>query len=385
VTSAPGVAAEQFAVDGSIVSVAPLGDGHINETHEIRTDSGRRYVLQRINRAVFRDPEAVMRNVDRVVRHLVGKVAADRGDVTREVLTLIPSRDGAVAFRDREGETWRCYVFVEGVTAHSAGIDAARAHAVGAAFGRFLRRVSDLPPDEVEVTIPGFHDPARHLAALRGAVRSDRCGRRGRATPEIALIEARGEDTERWSERLGPDGGFPTRVVHNDTKVSNVLVDDRTGRGACVIDLDTVMPGSAVIDMADCARSALTRALRPGGDPAIFEAVLRGFLSEAGEGLVEPELEALVDATRVIALELGTRFLTDFLTGDRWFPAAEVEENLDRCRGQLRIAQWVEQNEAALRTIAHRAARGRKERRAPSTGGRYGSESTEGKGPHDPR
>jgi len=360
--------AERFAVGGRIVSVAPLGDGHINATYEVRTasDHGRRYVLQRINRGVFRDPGAVIRNAERVIRHIEGKVREEGRDPEREVLQLIPTLDGGAFLRDGEGEIWRCYAMIEGATAHSTLAGPDRAYTVARAFGRFLRWLADFPPHELEITLPGFHDTPGHLRALREATRSDRRDRLGEVGDELAFAEDRREAIVARAARLSA-GGLPVRAIHNDTKISNVLVDDGTGRGICVIDLDTVMPGSAVVDIADCARSALTRVERPGRDPEVFAAVVRGYLAEIGGLLSEAEVELIVEGTWTIALELGIRFLTDFIVGDRWFPVAYPTENLNRCRGQLRVVQRIEKNEAEWGEIVRRAASRGPMRRGPTT------------------
>ena len=357
--SQPRAVAERFQLDGRVLSAAPLGDGHINTTYVVAAESrggpGRRYVLQRINRAVFRDPEAVVRNIERVIGHLGSKVREEGGDPEREVLELIPTLDGHAFLRDNEGEVWRCCAMIENATARSTLADPDQAYTVAKAFGRFLRWLSDFSLRELEITLPGFHDTALHLEALRDVVRRDPHNRVKEARDEFAFIEDHREVIAAWSDLLS-SGELPTRAIHNDTKISNVLVDDGTGRGICVIDLDTVMPGTALVDIGDCARSALTRIESRGQDLEVFGAVVRGYLGEIGALLAEAEIEQIVEGTRVIGLELGIRFLSDFIAGDRRFPVALPAENLNRCRGQLNIVRGVEESEAKMQEIVRRAA-----------------------------
>ncbi len=351
--------AERFTLDGDVLSVAPFGDGHINATYEVVMESGgapaHRYVLQRINRAVFHDPGAVVRNVERVIGHIAAKVREEGGDPEREVLKLIPTLGGDPFLLDSEGEIWRCYAMIEGATARSTLAGPDQAYTVAIVFGRFLRRLSDFPADALAITIPGFHDAPRHMRVLRDTMREDPLDRARGTFAELEFIESRQDVIGSWAD-LQSSGELPTRAIHNDTKISNVLVDDETGRGICVIDLDTVMPGSALVDIGDCARSALTRIETGGHDLEFFGAVVRGYLSEIGALLAEVEIEQIVEATRLIALELGIRFLSDFIAGDRWFPVALPMENLDRCRGQLDIVRRIEESEAEMQEVVRRAA-----------------------------
>jgi Ser/Thr protein kinase RdoA (MazF antagonist) len=365
----PTAVAERFALHGRVLSAGPLGDGHINATYVVVTDSeghrDRRYVLQRINRAVFRDPEAVIRNVERVIEHIGSKVREEGREPGGEVLELIRTLDGDASLRDSEGGVWRCYAMIEGATARSTLAGPDQAYTIAKAFGRFLRRLSDFPPHELEITIPGFHDTARHLRALRDVAQWDPKSRVREARDELAFIEDRRDTIAAWADLLS-SGEFPTRAIHNDTKISNVLVDDGTGCGICVIDLDTVMPGSVVIDIGDCARSALTRVETGGQDSEVFGTVIRGYLSEIGALLAEVEIDRIVEATRLLALELGIRFLADFIAGDRWFPVVQLTENLSRCCGQLNIVRRIEESEAEMREIVRRAAIGGRTRRRGS-------------------
>ncbi len=364
----PRTIADRFEVGGDIVSVRPLGEGHINATYAVATDreDDRRYVLQRINRAIFRNPEAVIRNAERIVSHVRPKIRDEGGDPDRECLTPIRTQSGQPFARDPEGDVWRCCTLIEGASAHSTLTSAKQVETIARAFGRFLRHLGDYPPGGLEITLPGLHDTLRHLDTLREAARTDPLGRAPDVHQELALIEEQRETIVAWAARLA-SRDIPVRAVHNDTKINNVLVDNASGHGICVIDLDTVMPGSAVIDIGDCARSALTRVAEPGQEAETFSAVIRGYLAELGSLLTDAEIEQIVPAARAIAVELGSRFLADHLTGDRWFPVARPSENLDRARGQLQIARHLEMNETDYVEIVRRAA-GRRSLRGTRSG-----------------
>ncbi len=371
----PRKIAERFKVGGPVLSVDPHGEGHINATYVVTAEPEggprRRYVLQRINRRVFRDPEAVIRNVARVTEHLRSKVAEEGGDPDREVLSLVRTADGDAPFvRDDEGEVWRCFAMIERARAHSTLSSPKQARTVASAFGRFLRRLSDCPPHELEVALPGLHDAAGHLAALRDVSGDDPLGRASDVQNELAFVETRRGLIESWADLLSSEDA-PTRVIHNDTKVSNVLIDEDSGRGICVIDLDTVMPGSALVDIGDFARSVLTgpEDVGRGVDLALFAAAIGGYLGEAGRLLTDVEVENIVQATRLIALELGIRFLADYVAGDRWFPVGRPDENLARCRVQLKLVREIGEHEDEMRRIVRRAvARSRRRRgRGPTT------------------
>jgi len=372
VGQAPGTVAERFALNGRVLSAAPLGEGHINATYVVATESeggtGSRYVLQRINRVVFRDPKAVMRNVERVIAQLGSKAREEGGQRDREVLNLIPTRKGSSFLCDGEGEVWRCYAMIEGATARSTRAGPAQAFTVAKAFGRFLRRLFDFPGNTLAITIPGFHDTGRHMQALRNSVRSDPLDRARGTLAELEFIEEHQELIDSWVNLLSSED-VPTRVVHNDTKMDNVLIDDDSELAVCVIDLDTVMPGSALFDVGDCARSALTGPEEIGQplDLGVFDAVVQGYFAEVGGLLTDAEVDHIVLATQAAALELGIRFLADHIAGDRWFPAARPAKNLDRCRVQLKLVERIDVNTDRMTAIVRRASRSRQGRQRGST------------------
>jgi len=347
-----GLAALGFAVEGALVDVLPYGSGHINDSYcAVFEQNGRRerFLLQRINTHIFHDPAALMENIERVTTHIAGKMPA-RADGSRRMLTLLRARDGSPVQVDEDGDFWRMYRFIEGARSYDVVESAAQAYEAARAFGEFQRMLADLPAPRLNETIPDFHNTPKRLAALRRATELDVLGRAREAEREIAFVIARESVT-----RLLVDAGLPERVTHNDTKINNVLLDERTGKGICVIDLETVMPGLAPFDFGDMVRTMSCRAAEDERDLSLmrvemkmFEALAQGYLSVAGEFLTDAEKGKLVDAGRVITLEQGIRFLTDYLEGDRYYKVHWAGHNLDRARAQFRLVESIEEQAVAM-------------------------------------
>lgn len=339
----PGEIAARFRLPGPPGAFAPLGGGHINVTF-LGEAGGRAFVLQRINGAVFPDPLAVMANMARVTAHLGTSYRRDgTPEPERRALSLVPARDGRAYVEDAEGALWRCCPFITGGAPLPSLVDGAQGFAVARAYGDFLRRLGDLPGPPLAETIPHFHDGARRFAAFQAAVAADPHNRAGQAREEIdgALRE---EALAGLLTGLRARGELPLRPTHHDTKLDNLLFDAATGEALCVLDLDTVMPGLALGDFADLARSAACRVAedardlaRVGADPGLFGALARGFAAGLGEPLLPLERELLLAATQAFALVLGLRFLTDHLEGDRYFRIHRPGQNLDRARAQLAL------------------------------------------------
>jgi hypothetical protein len=354
-----GRAALGFAVEGTLMEIAPHGSGHINDSYCAVFEHGARrgrFLLQRINTHVFPDPVALMENIERVTTHLSGK-GLEGVDGSRRVLTLMRARDGRAWLLDEDGTFWRMYRFVEGARSYDVPESAAHAYEAARAFGEFQRMLADLPAPRLHETIPGFHDTRTRLAALKRAIENDALGRAEGAQREIAFALERESVT-----RVLIDAGLPERVTHNDTKINNVLLDERTGKGICVIDLETVMPGLAPYDFGDMVRTMSCRAAEDERDLSLvrvememFEAVARGYLSVAGEFLTDAEKGKLVEAGGVITLEQGIRFLTDHLDGDRYFKVRRAGHNLDRARAQFRLVESLEGQAAAMERVVESA------------------------------
>lgn len=348
----PSEILQAFGVAGA--TPEPLGRGRIHQTFRCGP-----LVLQRLNERVFPEPEGVLANAARVLRHLSARLEAEGvPEASRRVLQPVPTLGGAPAARDLEGGLWRATRFQAGMRAPSGSLEDAEAAA--RAFGAYLRRLSDLDPSELAVVIPGFHDTVARKRAFEAARAADPLGR-GSDLEGLAPALAR-------LEPLAPvlaDPALPRRIAHDDTKLDNVLLEARTGEGLCVLDLDTTQPGSWLADFGDLARSAcnplgedgrLAGSLRPDLDR--FAALARGFLPELAPLLTGAERERLPLAPAVIAFELGLRFLTDHLEGDRIFAVATPGDNLRRGALQLALAEGFRAAEPELRHLVARALQG---------------------------
>jgi hypothetical protein len=352
-----------FALPGELAAAEPYGSGHINDTFVARTADGFRYVLQRLNTAVFPDPLRLMHNVARVTEHVRARLAAHPApELRRAPPELFPTRDGALCFVDATGGAWRALAFVADTRSVDVVESPAQARAAAAAFGAFQRLLVDLPGPRLHETLPRFHDSPLRLAALERAVARDPHGRAAGAMPEIAFARAHEPLTRAIVPRLA-DGSLPERVTHNDTKINNVLFDVASGEAVCVIDLDTVMPGAAVYDFGDLVRTMTCSAAEDERDLAkvelsleLYEAIARGYLEAARAFLVPAEVETLVPGGTLITFETGLRFLTDHLEGDGYFRIHRPGQNLDRARTQLRLTAELERERGTLERIVRRYA-----------------------------
>lgn len=343
----------QFDLPGALLSAGRFGSGLINETFLCEfSDSGgvRKYILQHINKSVFTRPDQVMENVAAVTEHLQARLrregVADPASVTP---ALVRTRDGRSHHIDGTGEYWRMFRFIEAGEVADIVRDAAHAYEVGRGLGRFQALVADLPPGRLHDTLPGFHHTPLYLGQLDSAVRLDPQGRLAGAQAEIAFVQTRRHLAPVLTD-LMESGRVPIRVVHNDPKVNNVLIDKRTGKALCMLDLDTVKPGIVHFDFGDCVRSAAN----PAGEDARdldsvvfdrsrYDALRDGYLCEASSFLARQETDLLPASVKVITFELGVRFLADHLNGDVYFRARYPGHNLHRCRVQFRLLESMEQ------------------------------------------
>lgn len=353
---------QQFRIYGQILHAEPCKIGHINETYTATYDQGGilvRYIHQKVNQSVFREPEKVMENVMRVTMHLQQKLAhGGARQRTRRALTVVPTHDGRAFYRDGDGDFWRTFVFVERVQSFEAVQNTGQAYEAGRAFGDFQSLLADLPGDRLHETIPEFHNTRKRFAALRQAVEEDHYGRAANARPEIEFALAQ----EPWVGTLldaQAQGEIPERITHNDTKFNNVMLDWETGRAMCVVDLDTVMPGLVHYDFGDMVRTTTSPTLEDEEDLTkvamqmpMFEALARGYVEATRSFLQPAEKRYLAFAGRLITYTIGIRFLTDYLLGDVYFRVHRPHHNLDRCRTQLRLVQSIlEQEEAMQRYV----------------------------------
>ena len=329
-----------------------FGNGHINDTFV--TEGHPRYVIQRINHRVFTNPVGVMHNFEAVTDYLRVRLIQTGGDPDRETLTLLHTKEGknhAVI----DGNYFRVYRLVEDAFAYESLESAQQFHAAARTFGKFQRLLADFPAARLVETIPRFHDTPYRYAQLEEAVARNAAGRLHEVKEELAFVRARKESLGVIMEGLR-DGTVPLRVTHNDTKINNVLFDERTGKGLCVIDLDTVMPGSLLFDFGDAIRAGATTAAEDERNLDLvhfrldfYRAFREGFMEELGDSVTAREWELLPDAARLLTLECGMRFLADHLNGDVYFRVHREGHNLDRARTQFRLVQEMEALDAEMR------------------------------------
>lgn len=347
-----------FQLYGDFRGAAPHGTGHINDTYAAVFDqagSPVRYILQRINSRVFRNPPAVMENIQRVTDHVRRKLeASGTAEASRRVLTLVPTREGRTCTLDAAGDWWRCYLFIEQAQTYDQIETPRQAFEAGRAFGAFQKLLADLPAPRLQDTIPDFHHTRRRFEALQTALRADGCHRAAAARAELEFCRQREAMVDVLLDEQA-QGRLPERVTHNDTKLNNVMLDDATGEGICVIDLDTVMPGLVLYDFGDLCRTATRPTAEDERDLArvevrldLFEALARGYLASARDFLNPTELDRLAFSARLITFEIGVRFLTDHLEGDRYFKIARPGHNLDRARVQFKMVESFERHAAVL-------------------------------------
>ena len=350
--------AAHFRFAGSLEDVRELTSGLINNsyrlTNRLPDGSARDYVLQQINTYVFKKPEQVMSNVERVTDHLRRKLTAAGEDPARRALRLIETVDGGTMYRDDADRCWRAYDFICDAVAYDRAGTPEHFRQAGAAFGEFQRMLFDFPAGELYETIPGFHNTRQRFETFRQAVAIDRAGRVKDLAREISFFLNREEMLCSIVKKI-EQGELPLRVTHNDTKMNNVMLDAQTGKALCVIDLDTVMPGSALYDYGDAVRFGASTAAedeedlrKVSLDMAYFRAFTDGFVSQVRGALTEEEIRLLPLGVEVLTGELAMRFLTDYIDGDLYFKTSRPDHNLIRARAQMRLLEDVEEKYDAL-------------------------------------
>ena len=347
--------ARHFQIYGEFRSAEPYGSGHINDTYCAIFDQAgtvTRYILQRINHNIFKKPVSLMENIQRVTTHLAGKMSGEP-DFSRRVLTLIPVRNGLFYHHDEQGNYWRAYLFIEKAKTYDAVESAGQAFEAARAYGRFQKLLADLPAPRLHDTIPDFHHTPKRFAALVKAIENDAANRAGLAKAEIDFALQRAAIVD-----VLINAKLPERVTHNDTKFNNVMLDDVTGEGVCVVDLDTLMPGLTLYDFGDMVRTTTSPAkedeldlTRVAMQLPMFEALLKGYLTFAVDFLTPAEKRLLAFSGKLITFEIGLRFLTDFLGGDTYFKVHRNGHNLDRCRTQFKLVESIEHQEAQMNKL----------------------------------
>ncbi|MBK1832778.1 phosphotransferase enzyme family protein [Roseibacillus ishigakijimensis] len=358
--------ANLFAIEGHLIEAEEVETGLINSTWLATYQNPRgqcsRFILQRINETVFGDPLEVMRNVECVTRHINEKVLRVKKDFGGHTLSLYPGRKGSSFVKGPHGGIWRCYNFIEGCRTYDVVENTRQAYQAGHAFGAFQDLVSDLSPQEIIEVIPDFHNTPKRYENLLQAVAVDECDRVREVQAELAWIESMAGEMDKVT-KLVAAGELPVRVTHNDTKINNVLFDMNSDEAMCVIDLDTVMPGLSLYDFGDLVRTSTNPAAEDERDlekvcmrMPIFEALVEGYLEAVGEELTRREIELLPFSGCLISLELGMRFLTDYLSGDRYFRVKRPGQNLDRARTQLKLAREIAAAEDRMQAYVDKVA-----------------------------
>ena len=333
---------QAFQLDAAPVSCERYGFGHINVTYLVVTESGRRYILQKINNNIFKDVPGLMGNIAAVTKYLRTIISDPRG-----VLTLVPTTDGADYLEFKDGSFWRVYDFVEQSLCLQAPESADDFYQSAVAFGTFQQQLKDFPAETLCEVIPNFHNTVDRYRIFKEALAADLCGRAASVKAEIDFALAREEEAGTLVNMLA-EGKLPLRVTHNDTKLNNVMLDEATRKPLCVIDLDTTMPGLSLYDFGDSIRFGAATAAEDEKDLSkmvmdinLFETYTKGFLS-ACPGLTENERDMLPMGAKLMTLECGVRFLTDYLSGDTYFRTHYEGQNLDRCRTQFKLVADME-------------------------------------------
>ena len=350
--------AARFAVNGRVAYCERYGNGHINETYLVETDGGARYILQKINDTVFQNVPALMENVSAVTRYLRA-----RTDDPRRAMHLVQTTEGVDYLRDEAGGWWRMYNFIENSICLQAAETDEDFYQSAVAFGEFQRELSEFPAHTLHETIAKFHDTRNRYVQFREALNADPLGRVASVQAEIEFALMREKEAGELM-RLLEAGELPLRVTHNDTKLNNVLLDRETRKPLCVIDLDTVMPGLAAFDFGDSIRFGASTAAEDETDLGkvemsleLFETYARGFLEACGSALSPLEKATLPLGAKLMTLECGVRFLTDYLSGDTYFRIHRPNHNIDRCRTQFKLVSDMEKKQNEMRAVIEKLSK----------------------------
>jgi hypothetical protein len=352
-----------FGLRGELAGFVPVNRGHINDTYILTAkESGRivRYVLQRINNDVFKDPVSMMTNIIRVTEHIYSKVQKEDPALTSRQLSVIRTNDGKGCYEDSGGDFWRVYNFIEDAVTRDVLESTEHAYESARMFGWFQRMLIDLPGPALHETIVDFHNTPRRLEVFRQVLDADSFDRAGNAKREIEFLL---ENSDLCNLLLDPAANdeIPERIAHNDAKINNVMLDETTNKGVCVIDLDTVMPGLSLYDFGDMVRTAICSAAederdlsKVDMDISMFQALAQGYAAEAGRFLTSFEKQNLVSAGKLITFEQLMRFLTDYLAGDTYYKISRQGHNLDRSRTQMKLIESITEQEGAMTELVER-------------------------------
>lgn len=347
--------AQKFKLEGKIISIKENKTGNINKTYLIITDK-KKYILQKINTLVFNEPYLLMQNIENITNYYKNYLIKNGGDVERETLSVIQTIDKSNIFRN-DDEYYRMYNYIDNAITYDKSESEEMFYNVGKAFGHFVRVLNNYPIDSLSEIIPNFHNSKVRYKNFLKDIKKDVYGRVKSVSPEIVYILQR-EDELNSIVGLLETSKIPTRVTHNDTKINNALIDSKTNKAICVIDLDTVMPGSALYDFGDAIRSGASTTYED--DPHLenvginidyFKSFTSAYLSETKDILNKEEIDNLVLSCKVITLELAMRFLNDYINGNTYFKCDYENHNLTRCRNQLKLVSEIEKNYKLMEKI----------------------------------
>ncbi|MEO2261956.1 aminoglycoside phosphotransferase family protein [Dorea sp. YH-dor228] len=350
-----------FQFEGILIEEGPYGSGHINDTFLLKFEIAEmgciNVILQRMNKDVFSNPVELMENIMGVTSYLRKKIIENGGDPERETLNVIPAVDGKPYYLDSQGDYWRSYKFITDATSYDQVEKPEHFYQSAVAFGNFQRLLADYPAETLHETIKGFHNTKARFAVFKKAVEEDVMGRASQVQKEIQFVLDRENIADYFTDLL-EKGELPLRVTHNDTKLNNIMIDNKTGRGICVIDLDTVMPGLAMNDFGDSIRFGASTAAEDERDldkvscsMELFDLYAKGFIEGCAEKLTAREIELMPMGAKSMTFECGMRFLTDYLQGDNYFKIHREGQNLDRCRTQFKLVEDMEQKWDTMQEI----------------------------------
>lgn len=351
-------AAETFLPDREITKLCEYGNGHINTTYLVEAvyaQQKEQYILQKINTEIFTNVKQLMENITNVTAFLAEKIEKQGGNPKRETLQVVKTVDGRSYYEDSAGNCYRMYVFITNAVSYDEVRRPEDFFESAIALGKFQKMLADYPAETLHETIPDFHHTPKRFKTFCRVVEADVCGRAAAVQAEIAFVLERGEQMSYLTDLLEANE-LPLRVTHNDTKLNNVMIDEQSGKAICMIDLDTVMPGLSLYDFGDSIRFGANTAAedepdasKAGLDMELYEVYVKGYLSVCRESLTEKEIQLLPWGAKMMTLECGMRFLTDYLQGDTYFKIHREGQNLDRCRTQFALVadmerKWEEMN-----------------------------------------
>lgn len=350
-----------YGLTGEMSGIEMIHYGHINRTYVVFLKNGEKRLLQQINTTVFKKPVELMDNVMRVTDYLREKIAEAGGDPARETLKVFLTADGKNCIVDSTGHYWRFYNYIDNAFSYNSIENDELFYRAGAAFGKFQSQLADFPGETLYDTIPDFHHTYKRLLNLKAADEKNASGRRDNVKAELKFAYDREADTKIVVDLI-ENGEIPIRVTHNDTKLNNIMFDVDSKTPVCVVDLDTVMPGSALYDFGDAIRFGANTGAEDEKDLSkisldlnLYEKYVKGYLSAAGKSLNEKEIEYLPFSAKLLTFECGMRFLTDYLDGDVYFGTAYPEHNLDRCRTQFKLVADIEDKFSEMQRITAEA------------------------------